>query len=108
MNARAIETQQSALWPPWPGGVRGRLEFRPVSEHAPSSSRPAPAGTGNAVLVQEARRQARVLRLPRPAPDLVGWIREWLKTPDDRGDEWWASFEDELFERRPAFRHFDA
>jgi hypothetical protein len=79
-----------------------------MGERSPSSPRLAPAGTGNAILVQEALRQARVLRLQRPAPDLVGWIRERLKTPDDKGDGWWDDFERELFERRPVFRHFDA
>ena len=31
-------------------------------------------------------------------------LQVWMSAPDDKGADWWADFERELAQRRPAFR----
>ena len=31
-------------------------------------------------------------------------MEEWLKTPDDKGDEWWAEFDRMVYEERKKFK----
>jgi hypothetical protein len=36
---------------------------------------------------------------------LLKWLDSWLATPDNRGEEWWSGFEDDLRNQRTSFRH---
>ena len=35
---------------------------------------------------------------------LLKWLDSWLATPDNRGEEWWNGFEDDLRNQRTTFR----
>jgi hypothetical protein len=35
---------------------------------------------------------------------LLKWLDSWLATPDNRGEEWWNGFEDDLRNHRTPFR----
>ena len=35
---------------------------------------------------------------------LLKWLDSWLATPDNRGEEWWNGFEDDIRMHRTTFR----
>jgi hypothetical protein len=42
-------------------------------------------------------------RLRRRNRKLLKWLDSWLATPDNRGEEWWTGFEDDLRNHCPTF-----
>ncbi len=44
-----------------------------------------------------------VARLRPQNRKLLKWLDSWLSTPDNRGEEWWNGFEDDLQNHRTTF-----
>jgi hypothetical protein len=44
-----------------------------------------------------------IARLRPQNRKLLNWLDSWLATPDNRGEEWWKGFEDDLRNHRTTF-----
>ena len=79
----------------------------PARRAAPSSQASFPGQSESAEVVELQKQRQSYLQRTLPALDLpsrnrraLALIDEWMREPDDLGEDWWADFESELEAQR--------